>query len=247
MPGIKVDKGKVPIAESPEESITIGLDGLGDELEVAYDAGARLTKWRGVIVIGDRLPTRQAVRMTAGALGSFARISQDKGHVPIVEPEVLMDGSNSIERCAAVTSDVLEQVFEELVRQGVDLRGMLLKPNMVVPGKGSGEPMRAQQVAEATLEVLKLRVPEAVPGIVFLSGGMSPEVATANLNAMNVMGGGPWELSFSYGRALQDPVRAAWAGKPENVEAAQAALLKRARLNSLARYGKYTPEMEKAP
>ncbi len=244
VPGIKVDKGKGPLSGAPGDLITRGLDGLGDRLRGYKEKGARFAKWREVYPITRHNPTLLGRRANAEVLARYAAVCQEQGVVPIVEPEVLMDGDHDIDRCAEVTEQVLHAVFHALHMHHVQLELMILKPNMVLPGK---ECRRAppEEVAEATLRVLRRVVPAAVPSINFLSGGQGPEEATANLNAINQMrGNAPWQLSISYGRALQQPALHAWAGQPENREAAQAALLKRARLNSLARQGKYTPDME---
>lgn len=246
IPGIKVDKGAKPLAGSPDEKITEGLDGLRERLAEYYEAGARFAKWRAVIDITDERPTDYCVGVNANALARYAALCQEAGIVPIVEPEVLMDGANSIERCEAVTDRVLEAVFAELKAQHVLLEGMLLKPNMVISGKACPQQAGVEQVAQATTRCLKRRVPAAVPGIVFLSGGQSDELATAHLDAMNKQGPYPWRLSFSYGRALQAPALAAWRGKQENVEAAKQAYFKRARNNSAAARGEYSADMEDA-
>ncbi len=244
VPGIKVDKGKEPLSGAPGDFITHGLDGLGDRLEKYIGLGARFAKWREVYPITPTNPTLVGLRANAEVLARYAAVCQEKGVVPIVEPEVLMDGDHDIDRCEQVTEAVLHAVFHALHLHGVMFEFMLLKPNMVLPGK---ERRRAppREVAAATLRVLRRCVPAAVPSINFLSGGQGPEEATANLNAINQMrGNAPWQLSISYGRALQQPALQAWRGKAENVAAAQQALLKRARLNSLARQGKYDPSME---
>lgn len=246
IPGIKVDKGAKPLAGSPEEKVTEGLDGLRERLADYAQAGARFAKWRGVIDIADDRPSHYCIQVNAHALARYAALCQEAGIVPIVEPEVLMDGANSIERCEQVTDAVLDTVFAQLKSQRVMLEGMLLKPNMVISGKQCPQQAGVEQVAQATLRCLNRRVPSAVPGIVFLSGGQSDELATAHLNAMNRMGPQPWKLSFSYGRALQAPALKAWRGKPENVEAAQKAYLKRARNNSAAVRGEYSADMERA-
>ncbi len=244
IPGIKVDLGAKALAGFPGEQITEGLDGLRDRL-VAYDElGARFAKWRAVITIDDGLPTEFCIEANAHALARYAALCQEADLVPIVEPEVLMDGSNTIGRCEAVTTAVLETVFGALRRHRVMLEGMLLKPNMVIAGIKCPVQNPVSEVAEATVRTLLRTVPAAVPGIVFLSGGQSPELATAHLNAMNRLGPTPWELSFSYGRALQQPSLQAWAGDASQVGAAQALYLKRARLNSAARSGSYTRAME---
>lgn len=246
LPGIKVDKGKIDLPAFPGESITEGLDGLLDRLEEYKDLGAKFTKWRAVISIGEGIPTLSAIDANAQALARYAALSQEVGLVPIVEPEVLMDGEHSIERCEEVTTDSLESVFSELHKARVHLEGMLLKPNMVLPGEDS--PIRAspEEVASATVRTLRRAVPAAVPGIVFLSGGQSAEQATRHLNAMNQMQGHPWELSFSFGRALQQPSLEAWRGEADNVSRAQDLFHQRARLNGAARFGEYAPELEKA-
>ncbi|MEJ2262580.1 MAG: fructose-bisphosphate aldolase class I [Anaerolineales bacterium] len=244
IPGIKVDKGKIEIPGYPGETITEGLDGLLDRLEEYRDLGARFTKWRAAIVIGAGLPTRYCIDANAQALARYAALSQEAGLVPIVEPEVLMDGDHTIERCEEVTKDTLETLFMELHKARVYLEGMLLKPNMVLPGKKSPVQASVEQVAEATARCLRRAVPSAVPGIVFLSGGQSAELATQHLNALNQMGEQPWELSFSYGRALQQPSMQAWRGDPANVPEAQRLFHRRAELNGAARYGNYSKEME---
>lgn len=246
VPGIKVDKGAKPLTNAPGETVTEGLDGLRDRLNEYRELGARFTKWRAVIDIGDGLPTPYGIHVNAHALGRYAVLSQEAGLVPIVEPEVLMDGDHTIERCYEVTEATLHAVFHELYLQRVELEGMLLKPNMVLSGKDAPKQEGVQEVAEQTVRCLKATVPAAVPGIVFLSGGQSDELATTHLNAMNAIGEHPWELSFSYGRALQAPVLKAWGGKEENVAAAQEAYLHRARLNGAARFGSYSEEMEGA-
>ena len=246
IPGIKVDKGAKPLAGSPDEKVTEGLDGLRERLADYAKAGARFAKWRGVIDIADHRPSDYCVHVNAHALARYAALCQEAGIVPIVEPEVLMDGANSIERCEEVTDRVLDAVFAELKAQNVMLEGMLLKPNMVIAGKQCPQQAGVEQVAEATLRCLKRRVPAAVPGIVFLSGGQSDELATAHLDAMNRKGPHPWKLSFSYGRALQAPALAAWAGKDDNIPAAQQAYLKRARNNGAAARGEYSADMEQA-
>lgn len=244
VPGIKVDQGKIALEGSPGDEITEGHDGLGKRLAAYREQGARFAKWRAVYNISDVLPSRLAVEANADGLARYAAICQDQGIVPIVEPEVLMDGRHTQARCAEVTEAVLAEVFAALRRHHVVLEHMLLKPSMVVPGKESAK-ASVEQVAQATLRVLRRTVPAAVPGIFFLSGGQSPAEATAHLDAMNRAGALPWVLSYSYGRALQDPVLQAWKGKREGVEAAQAALLLRARLNSAAREGRYEPSQER--
>jgi fructose-bisphosphate aldolase class I len=247
VPGIKVDKGAKALALQPGNKIAEGLDGLRERLAEYKQLGARFAKWRAVIEIDERnVPSPFGIRANAHALARYAALCQEIDLVPIVEPEVLMDGAHGIERCEVVTAQVLEAVFGELDAHGVVFDGMLLKPNMVIPGMKCPQQASVQQVAEATLRCLRRYVPAAVPGIVFLSGGQSAEVATAHLNAMNAMGPQPWQVSFSYGRALQAPVLAAWKGQEANVAAAQQELLKRARLNGLARDGKYAGAMEQA-
>jgi fructose-bisphosphate aldolase class I len=245
IPGIKVDRGTVPLAFSPKETITEGLDGLRQRLQEYAQLGAKFAKWRAVITIdGEALPTDNAIEVNAHALARYAALCQEVGLVPIVEPEVLMDGKHTIDDCFAVTSYALECVFKELRSQGVALEAMLLKPNMVISGKECPEQADVDEVAAATLDCFRNHVPAAVAGIVFLSGGQSDELATAHLNAMNASGQLPWPLSFSYGRALQAPALKAWGGKPEHVKAGQQAFLLRAKLNSLATEGAYEPSME---
>lgn len=246
VPGIKVDKGKGPLAGAPGDEITYGLDGLGDRLQGYKEQGARFAKWRCVYNITDTNPSRQAVDANAEVLARYAAVCQEHGIVPIVEPEVLMDGGHSIERCAEVTEDVLHEVFHALHRHHVTLEHMVLKPNMVVSGKEHSHQAGPEEVAEQTLRILRRTVPAAVPTINFLSGGQTPEEATANLNAMNLLPGRPWELSFSYGRALQETALKAWKGDPANVDRAQAAFYERARLNGAARSGEYSSSMEAA-
>ena len=248
VPGIKVDTGAKPLALAPGETITEGLDGLRERLAEYRDMGARFAKWRAVIHIAGGQPSRACVSANAQALARYAALCQEGGLVPIVEPEVLMDGSHSIELCEAVTTMVLHGVFQALSEQQVSLESMLLKPNMVVPGKASSRRASVQEVATATLRCLLRNVPEAVPGIVFLSGGQSDRLATAHLNAINRLPGPkPWKLSFSYGRALQDAALEAWHGRDENAKAAQEALSHRARCNGAASLGRYTDDMEASP
>jgi fructose-bisphosphate aldolase class I len=245
VPGIKVDTGAKPLAAAPGETITEGLDGLRDRLAEYHGMGARFAKWRAVIRIADKLPSPACVSANAHALGRYAALCQEQRLVPIVEPEVLMDGSHPIERCEEVTGMVLNAVFQALLEQGVSLEAMLLKPNMVIAGTESPRPASVQQVATATLRCLRRHVPAAVPGIVFLSGGQSDGVATAHLDAINRLPGPkPWKISFSYGRALQDPALEAWHGRDENLKSAQQALAHRARCNGAASRGMYTEEME---
>ena len=246
IPGIKVDKGAKPLANAPGETVTEGLDGLRGRLEEYRELGARFTKWRAVISIGDGIPSEYCMWTNAHALARYAALSQEVGLVPIVEPEVLMDGDHTIERSYSVTSRTLHAVFTELHDQRVDLEGMLLKPNMVLSGYECPEQATHGEVAEWTIRCFRRNVPAAVPGIVFLSGGQTDEDATANLNAMNALGGVPWQLSFSYGRALQAPALKAWRGSAENVEEAKKAFYRRAKFNGAARSGSYAPEMELA-
>ena len=243
VPGVKVDKGTVPLPGAPGDLVTEGLDGLGGRLEGYKEQGARFAKWREVYTITDDLPSPLAVSANAEVLARYARICQEADVVPIVEPEVLMDGGHTIERCAEVTEAVLHAVFAALDRHGVLLEGIVLKPNMVLPGSESGPKASPEEVAEATLTVFRRAVPAAVPTINFLSGGQSAVESTENLNAMNTAAGArPWALSFSYGRGLQAPALAAWGGKVENEGAAQAAFFERAKLNGLARDGRYEGE-----
>ena len=245
IPGIKVDKGAKPLANATGETITEGLDGLRERFEEYRALGARFAKWRGVYSIGAGRPSEYAVWTNAHALARYAALAQEAGLVPIVEPEVLMDGTHTIEESYHVTSRVQHAVFTELRDQRVELEGMLLKPNMVLSGYECPVQADAATVAEQTLRCLRHHVPAAVPGIVFLSGGQSDEAATEHLNAINALGPQPWELSFSYGRALQAPAQNAWRGLPANVSAAQQAYLHRARMNGLARMGKWTAELER--
>ena len=245
VPGIKVDTGANPLALAPGETITEGLDGLRDRLAEYRGMGARFAKWRAVIRIADELPSCACVSANAHALARYAALCQEASLVPIVEPEVLMDGSHSIERCEEVTTLILHAVFRALSDQRVSLESMLLKPNMVVPGKASPRPASVQDVATATLRCLLRTVPAAVPGVVFLSGGQTDRLATAHLDAINRLPGPkPWKISFSYGRALQDAALEAWHGQDENMKSAQEALLHRARCNGAASLGRYTDDME---
>ena len=244
VPGIKVDKGAKDLANFPGEKVTEGLDGLRGRLEEYYGMGARFTKWRAVIDIGDGIPSNFALHANAHALARYAALSQEAGLVPIVEPEVLMDGAHDIDRCDEVTRETLKALFMQLDLHRIDLPGLLLKTNMVISGKKNDNRADVQEVAEKTVAALKDSVPADVPGVVFLSGGQSDEEATAHLDAMNKIGGFPWELSFSYGRALQAPSLAAWKGEPANVEAGQKALFHRAKLNGAARSGSYSSDME---
>jgi len=246
IPGIKVDKGTKPLALASEETITEGLDGLRERLQEYYELGARFTKWRATYSIGDGIPSEYCVWTNAHALARYAALSQEAGLVPIVEPEVLMDGTHSIGGAVSATGRALQAVYTELHDQRVDLYGTLLKPNMVLSGYEASDRAGVDEVAEATLDVLTRHVPAAVPGIVFLSGGQTDEDATAHLNAMNARGPHPWELSFSYGRALQAPALKAWGGDPAKAEDAQKAFYRRAKFNGAARTGSYAPEMETA-
>lgn len=246
IPGIKVDKGAKPLAGAPGETVTEGLDGLRERLAEYRKAGARFAKWRAVITIGDGIPSDYCIGANAHALARYAALCQEADIVPIVEPEVLMDGDNTIERCEEVTTNVLNQVFARLSHQGVLLEGMLLKPNMVISGKGCSVQADIQTVAEATVRTLKRCVPGAVPGIVFLSGGQSDDIATAHLDAMNKLGPLPWKLSFSYGRALQAAALQAWGGVDANLDAGRAAFAHRAKCNKAAALGQYSADMEQA-
>jgi fructose-bisphosphate aldolase class I len=246
VPGIKVDNGAKHLAGAPGETITEGLDGLRDRLASYREMGARFAKWRAVIHVADALPTPGCIGANAHALARYAALCQEQRLVPIVEPEVLMDGSHAIERCEEVTGAVLHAVFRALFEQGVLLEAMLLKPNMVIAGKECARQASAQEVAAATLRCLRRHVPSAVPGIVFLSGGQEDRTASVHLDLINRLPGHkPWKLSFSYGRALQDPALEAWHGRDENVKAGQQALHHRARCNAAASRGTYTAEMER--
>jgi fructose-bisphosphate aldolase class I len=246
IPGIKVDEGTQALPNCPGELITAGLDKLAERLKKYYEAGARFAKWRAVINIDeDKLPSMTAIHANAHALGRYAALCQDAQIVPIVEPEVLMDGDHDIDRCYEMSQRVLNKTFQELRIQRVALEGMILKPNMVVPGKKNPRQASVEEVAEKTVRLLKNCVPAAVPGIAFLSGGQSDEDATAHLNAMNRIGGLPWHLTFSYGRALQAAPQKAWSGKAENVAAGQRAFTHRAQMNSLASRGEWKADLEK--
>jgi fructose-bisphosphate aldolase class I len=246
IPGIKVDLGAKPLAGAEGETVTEGLDGLRERRAEYYGLGARFAKWRATYTITDSLPSRYCIEVNAHALARYAALCQEASIVPIVEPEVLMDGTHTIERSYEVTTAVLDALYEELFVQRVVLEGTLLKPNMVLSGYNCSTQASVPDVAEATVRCFRNTVPSAVPGIVFLSGGQSDEDATAHLNAMNQLGPLPWQLSFSYGRALQAPALKAWKGAPANVDAGAAAFIHRAKCNSAARSGSYTPEMEKA-
>jgi fructose-bisphosphate aldolase, class I len=245
IPGIKVDKGTKPLPFYSGEVITEGLDGLRERLVEYRGLGAKFAKWRAVIDIGSGIPSYACIHANAHALARYAALCQDEDIVPIVEPEVLMDGGHDIERCEKITQWVLKTVYEELYLAHVQLEGTVLKPNMVVPGKKSGQRASVEEVAERTIRVLKNCVPPAVPGIAFLSGGQSDEEATAHLDAMNKIAGAPWKLTFSYGRALQAAPQKAWSGKNENVAAAQRAFTHRARMNGLATLGQWKQDLEK--
>jgi len=246
IPGIKVDKGAKPMTNFPGEKITEGLDGLRERLSQYRQLGARFAKWRAVIGIGDKIPTRRCIETNAELLARYAALCQEGDLVPIVEPEVLMDGTHTIQRHFEVTQQTLESVFHALYEHRVSLERMLLKPNMVLSGKDCPQQASVQEVAEATVRCMKRVVPAAVPGLVFLSGGQTDLQATEHLNAMNRLKDVPWQLSFSFGRALQAPVLKAWKGDPANVGEAQRAFHHRAWCNSKARFGEYTEEMETA-
>jgi fructose-bisphosphate aldolase class I len=243
VPGIKVDTGAHDMAGFPGEKVTEGLDGLRARFDEYRNVGARFAKWRAVITIGDGIPTDGNLRANAHALARYAALSQEAGIVPIVEPEVLMDGDNSLERCWEVTTRTLYETFAALYEQGIDLQGTLLKPNMVIPGKGAPDQASPARIAEATVNTFLGVVPAAIPGVVFLSGGQSEVQATENLNAINQIGG-PWALSFSYGRALQQSALQAWGGDAANADAAQTAFVHRARMNALAVAGEWNAELE---
>ncbi len=247
IPGIKVDGGGKDLAGSPEEKITEGLDGLRERVEEYAELGARFTKWRAIITIGDGIPTDYCIKANAHALARFAALSQEGGLVPIVEPEVLMDGDHDIERCFEVTETTLREVYYQLGQQGVNLEGSLLKPNMVLSGKDAANRADADEVGRQTVACFRRTIPAAVPGIVFLSGGQGDDEATANLDAINrraAEAGAPWELSFSYGRGLQAAPLKAWSGKASNSDDAQRAFHRRAMLTSAARRGAYSPDLE---
>ena len=245
LPGIKVDKGLKPLDDSPEETVTQGLDGLNERCSEYEKIGAKFAKWRAVINIGEGIPTEDCINQNMEALAKYAKIVQENKMVPIVEPEVLMDGNHSIERCLEVTSKTLSALFNYLDEHGVNIKGTLLKPSMVISGKDANEQASVEEVAEKTLKCLLANVPSDLPGITFLSGGQSDIDATAHLDAMNKIGGFDWKLSFSYGRALQQPALKTWLGKKENAEAAQAALSHRALMNKKAAQGEWDQSLEK--
>jgi fructose-bisphosphate aldolase class I len=245
IPGIKVDEGTKPLPNCPGEVVTVGLDRLADRLPKYYEQGARFAKWRAVIDIGDGIPTYTCIHANAHALARYAALCQTAQIVPIVEPEVLMDGGHDIDRCALVTEWLLKETFQELFYNRVAFEGMVLKPNMAISGKQAKNRAGVEEVAEKTVRVLKNCVPAAVPGIAFLSGGQSDEEATAHLDAINKLGSLPWRLTFSYGRALQHAPQKAWAGKSENLAAAQRAFSHRARMNGLATLGQWQADLEK--
>ena len=248
VPGIKVDEGTMDLAGFPGEKITMGLDGLKERLAKYYELGTRFAKWRAVITIGAAIPTRGCIEANMHALARYAAMCQEAGIVPIVEPEVLMDGAHNLKKCFDVTKKVQHVLFDQLFAQNVNLQGVILKPNMILPGLSSSKQADIDTVAEATVTCLLQSVPAAVPGVAFLSGGQSPEMATAHLNAMHVKYRGklPWALTFSFARAIQQPALDLWKGEDENVKAAQQMLLKRASLDDAARRGEYNPAMEKA-
>ena len=245
IPGIKVDEGTKPLPNCPGELITAGLDKLSDRLPKYYEQGARFAKWRAVIDIAPGIPSYTAIHTNAHALARYAALCQASQIVPIVEPEVLMDGDHDIDRCVEVTEFMLKETFQQLYYQRVPLEGIVLKPNMAISGKKAAKRAGVQEVAEKTVRMLKACVPGAVPGIAFLSGGQSDEEATAHLDAMNKIGGLPWKLTFSYGRALQAAPQKTWSGKSENVAAAQRAFAHRARMNGLAALGQWKADLEK--
>lgn len=242
MPGIKVDGGTIAMDGSPDEKLTKGLDGLADRLSEYVKLGAKFAKWRAVITIGENIPTEENIVQNAQDLAAYAHVCQEAGLVPMVEPEVLMDGHHTLQRCKDVSEKVLRTVFDELDAAGVAIDGMILKTNMVVPGSESGQTATPEEIADATMEIFEKTLPKTLPGQAFLSGGQSDVEATRNLNAINKKGPFLWKMTFSYGRALQDAALKKWNGKPENVFEAQQVLLQRARLNSLAAQGKYTGE-----
>jgi fructose-bisphosphate aldolase class I len=246
LPGIKVDTGAKPLTLVPEEKMTEGLDGLRERIEEYVQLGAKFAKWRAVLTIGPSIPSQYCIDVNAHALARYAALCQEGGLVPIVEPECLIEGDHTIDRCYEVTDVTLHAVFDQLHRQRVTFEQMILKPNMVISGKDCPEQAGVDEVAEKTLNVLRRNVPAAVPGVAFLSGGQTPEQATAHLNAMNLIGNVPWEITFSYARALQDAAIKTWKGEAANKEKAQKAFSQRAKLVSLARQGEYKPDMEEA-
>ncbi|OGE83994.1 MAG: fructose-bisphosphate aldolase [Candidatus Doudnabacteria bacterium RIFCSPHIGHO2_01_FULL_49_9] len=245
LPGIKVDQGLEPMTDSPDEKVTKGLDGLADRLKEYAALGAKFSKWRVELAVSDVLPTDKCIQENNRRLAQYAKLSQEAGIVPMVEPEVMMNGENTMERCAEVSERVLTSLFEELEKAGVALEGTILKTNMAIPGQKSGQSVTPDQIAEATLRVYNKTVPKNLLGIVFLSGGQSSLEATANLSAVSKQGKQPWPISFSFGRALQDDALKTWLGKPENMQAGQKAFYHRAKMNSMALLGKYSDEMEK--
>ena len=244
LPGIKVDKGLQPIEDCPGETVTVGLDGLDERLKEYTSMGAKFTKWRAVINIGDGIPTDKCIDANMDALADYAKCAQDNGMVPIVEPEVLMDGDHNIDECYQATERSLKSLFNHLEKKGVNIKGTLLKPNMVTSGKDNSNQASIDEVAEKTLDCLIKNVPAELPGVTFLSGGQSDILATAHLDAMNKIGGFSWKLSFSYGRALQAPSLKAWGGKSENVFISQDELSHRAEMNKLASLGQWEEELE---
>jgi len=244
IPGIKVDLGAKPLAGHPGETMTEGLDGLRERFAEYHKLGARFAKWRAVINIDSGIPSSYAINANAEGLARYAALAQEAGIVPIVEPEVLMDGAHPLERCEEVTNAVLDSVFSHLFAARVVMEGMILKPNMVIPGKKCADQATPERIAEATVRTLKRQVPPAVPGIAFLSGGQSPVDATSHLNLMHAAGPLPWALTFSYGRALQEDALNAWAGKPSGFAGGQKELAKRAKLNGLAAVGEYSAALE---
>ena len=244
LPGIKVDKGLKPIEDCPGETVTVGLDGLDERLKEYASMGAKFTKWRAVINIGDSIPTDKCIDANMDALADYAKCAQDNGMVPIVEPEVLMDGDHNIEECYQATERSLKSLFSHLEKKGVNIKGTLLKPNMVTSGKDNSNQASIDEVAKKTLDCLIKNVPAELPGVTFLSGGQSDMLATAHLDAMNKIGGFSWKLSFSYGRALQAPSLKAWGGKSENVFISQDELSHRAEMNKLASLGQWEEELE---
>ncbi|MDP3741511.1 MAG: class I fructose-bisphosphate aldolase [bacterium] len=245
IPGIKVDGGLEAMVDSPNEKVTKGLDGLADRLKEYFSSGARFTKWRAEIYISETLPTEQNILENSRRLAEYSRLSQEAGLVPIPEPEVMMKGNHTLEKCAEVSEVVLRSLFEELKKAGVALEGIILKTNMAIPAQESGQSATPEEIAQATLSVFSKSVPSSVAGIVFLSGGQSEKEATINLDAVSKQGRQPWPISFSYGRALQDSALMIWKGEPGNVESARKAFYHRAKMNSLARQGKYSVDLEK--